>query len=62
MSELNTIRVAAAIISKDGAVLACKRSQGEFAGMWEFPGGKVKEGETALMPAAEKRSRNSEQN
>lgn len=48
MSELNTIRVAAAIISKDGAVLACKRSQGEFAGMWEFPGGKVKEGETAF--------------
>lgn len=48
MSELNTIHVAAAILSQDDAILACKRSKGEFAGMWEFPGGKVKDGETAF--------------
>jgi 8-oxo-dGTP diphosphatase len=40
------IIVGAAIIA-DGRVLACARSDPpEVAGMWEFPGGKVEEGET----------------
>ena len=38
---------AAALIDVDGRVLICKRPQGKhLAGMWEFPGGKVEEGET----------------
>ena len=39
--------VAAALIDVDGRVLICKRPQGkQLAGLWEFPGGKVEEGET----------------
>jgi len=39
--------VAAAIIEKDGKVLIARRAlHSNHAGMWEFPGGKVEEGET----------------
>lgn len=43
-----TVLVAAcALIDVDGRVLICKRPQGKhLAGLWEFPGGKVEEGET----------------
>jgi 8-oxo-dGTP diphosphatase len=38
---------AAAIVDKDGRVLVTQRPEGKpMAGLWEFPGGKVKEGET----------------
>lgn len=38
---------AAALMDKDGRVLVAQRPQGKpMAGLWEFPGGKVKEGET----------------
>ena len=44
--SLKRIDVVAAIIVRDGAVLATQRGYGEFEGWWEFPGGKVDAGET----------------
>jgi 8-oxo-dGTP diphosphatase len=39
--------VTAAIIRRSGSVLLARRSSGEkVAGFWEFPGGKVEDGET----------------
>jgi 8-oxo-dGTP diphosphatase len=38
---------AAALIDEDGRVLLAKRPDGKsMAGLWEFPGGKVQQGET----------------
>ena len=44
---MRQIEVVAAIIQRDGAYFATQRGYGEFEGMWEFPGGKIEEGETA---------------
>jgi 8-oxo-dGTP diphosphatase len=39
--------VTAGIIRRDGSVLLARRSSGErHAGFWEFPGGKVEDGES----------------
>ncbi len=41
------ITVVAALIRNDGKLLVCQRKRGtSFGMMWEFPGGKVKPGET----------------
>ena len=41
------IKVVAAIIEKDGKYLLCKRGPGgNCPFLWEFPGGKIEEGET----------------
>ena len=41
------IIIVAAVIEKDGAFLVTRRQQGvHLAGLWEFPGGKIDEGET----------------
>ena len=41
------IRVAAGILSRHGRVLICQRAgKDAFAGKWEFPGGKLKDGES----------------
>ena len=48
---MKTIRVVAAVIkaaNKNGEtiIFATKRGYGEFKGGWEFPGGKIEDGET----------------
>lgn len=48
---MKTIRVVAAVmkaVNKDGEsiIFATQRGYGDFKGGWEFPGGKIEEGET----------------
>ena len=43
---MKSIDVVAAIIVQDGKVLATQRGYGDFVGGWEFPGGKIEQGET----------------
>ena len=43
---MKTIQVAAAILIRDGKIFATQRGYGEFKDYWEFPGGKVEQGET----------------
>ncbi len=43
---MKTINVVAAIIKKDDKIFATQRGYGEFKGGWEFPGGKIEQGET----------------
>ena len=43
---MKTIKVVAAIIVCEDRVFATQRGYGEFKGGWEFPGGKIEEGET----------------
>ena len=48
---MKTIRVVAAIIKAinekgETIIFATQRGYGEFKGGWEFPGGKIEEGET----------------
>jgi len=48
MTGLPIVLVAAvALVDRDGRVLIAQRPQGKsMAGLWEFPGGKVEEGES----------------
>lgn len=43
---MKTIRVVAAIIRDKDRIFATQRGYGEFKDGWEFPGGKIEEGET----------------
>lgn len=43
---MKEIEVVAAIIHEDGKIFATQRGYGEFAGGWEFPGGKLEKGES----------------
>ncbi len=46
-SDKPVLRVVAGIINRDGKFLIGKRKLGKhLAGKWEFPGGKIEEGET----------------
>ena len=38
--------VVAALIEKDGKYLIAQRAHGTYNGCWEFPGGKIEEGES----------------
>lgn len=42
---MKTIEVVAAIIIKGDKVFATQRGYGDFKGWWEFPGGKIEDGE-----------------
>ena len=48
---MKTVNVVAAIIKQGGKILATQRGYGEFAGGWEFPGGKIEPGETPEQAA-----------
>lgn len=51
MSE--QVHVALALVEREGRWLVARRSEGRvFAGLWEFPGGKVDSGESAASTAA----------
>lgn len=43
---MKSINVVAAVIRHNDKVFATRRGYGEFAGGWEFPGGKIEPGET----------------
>lgn len=43
---IKTVKVAAAIIINDNKIFATQRGYGDFKDGWEFPGGKIEEGET----------------
>ena len=49
---MKTVKVVAAVIRKDNKIFATQRGYGEFKGGWEFPGGKVEEGETPQQALA----------
>lgn len=46
IKEKKHIEVVAAIIQDGNKIFATQRGYGEFKDGWEFPGGKIKEGET----------------
>jgi len=43
---MKPVAVAAAIIRRRGRIFIARRSSGNLHGKWEFPGGKIEEGET----------------
>ncbi len=43
---MKTIRVVAAVIKKENKIFCTQRGYGDFKGGWEFPGGKIEEGES----------------
>lgn len=43
---MKNIHLSAAIIMKDNKIFVTQRGYGEFKDWWEFPGGKIEEGET----------------
>ena len=43
---MKTIRVVAAVIRDGEKIFATMRGDGDFRGLWEFPGGKIEPGET----------------
>ena len=43
---MKTIHVTAAVIAENGRIFATQRGYGDWKDYWEFPGGKVEDGET----------------
>ena len=46
MNNRKVVRVVAAVIRDGDKIFATQRGYGDFKGGWEFPGGKIEEGET----------------
>lgn len=46
LEYMKTIKVVAAIIQDGNKIFATQRGYGEFKDGWEFPGGKIEQGET----------------
>ena len=44
--DRKTIYVVAAVIRDENKIFTTQRGYGDFKGYWEFPGGKIEEGET----------------
>ena len=52
MADADTIDVVAAVVKQDGRYLLGRRpADKRHGGLWEFPGGKIQEGETLLQAA-----------
>lgn len=45
--DKKNIKVVAAVIKSGNKIYATQRGYGEFKGGWEFPGGKIEQGETS---------------
>lgn len=43
------VQVVASVIFDGNLILATQRGYGKFAGLWEFPGGKIEEGESDVQ-------------
>lgn len=43
---MKSINVVAAVIKRNNQIFAVQRGYGEFKGKWEFPGGKIENGES----------------
>ena len=48
---MKTVRVVAAVIRDNDKIFATQRGYGDLKGGWEFPGGKIEDGETPLDAA-----------
>lgn len=49
MQETRRIEVVGAVLMRDGLILAARRGPGKaLPGLWEFPGGKIEPGESAV--------------
>lgn len=49
---MKTVKVVAAVIRDGNKIFATQRGYGELKGGWEFPGGKIEEGETPQQALA----------
>lgn len=49
---MKTVRVAAGVIRENDRIFATQRGYGKFKDGWEFPGGKIEEGETPQQALA----------
>jgi len=45
---MKSIEVVAAIIKDNDSILVTKRKSGKFQDLWEFPGGKIEQGESRV--------------
>lgn len=46
---MKAVNVVAGIIIKDNQIFSAQRGYGEFKGKWEFPGGKIENGESEAI-------------